>query len=250
MIKLYAINCGWFIAPAEFFQEGAGTDRTRAPVPAFLIEHPGGKVLFDTGMTMRFKDYMATSRSAAAGYGVELDESQQINTRLQAMGIEPTDIDYVALSHLHHDHCAGLALIPDATLLIQRSEYEFAYGGGNAMYDKSYFDLGHPVKKLDGEYDLFGDGSLVLFPTPGHTPGHQSARVRLPTGDVILAADCCYVSEVLADFSRLTAGSCDREQHLGSLRLLKDLQGKGSRILFGHDPAQPVLTADQATLVN
>jgi glyoxylase-like metal-dependent hydrolase (beta-lactamase superfamily II) len=199
-------------------------------------------------MNMRFKEYMTfTSPSAAAGYGVELDESQEIGARLRSLGVDPAGIDYVALSHLHQDHCAGLSMIPNATLLIQRDEYAFAFDGDNRMYDSSYFDLGHPVKQISGEYDVFGDGTLTLFPTPGHTPGHQSARVRLPGGDVILAADCCYTHEVL-DTLRLAPGSHDREQHLRSLRLLRELRAGGARILFGHDPEQPQLTADSSIL--
>jgi glyoxylase-like metal-dependent hydrolase (beta-lactamase superfamily II) len=248
-IRLIAINCGFFIAPADFFVNGAGTDKWRGPVPAFLIDHPRGKVLFDVGLNKRFQDYMAVSPSAAAGYGVEFNESQQIDQRLRAFGVDPAEINYIALSHLHHDHCAGLSQIPNATLLIQREEYDFAMANDGNKYDSSYFSLGHPVKKVDGEFDVFGDGTLTLFPTPGHTPGHQSARVRLASGDVILAADCCYVGGILDDFNKLSPGSHDREEHFRSLQLLRDLRSGGSRIIGGHDPAETILTAQTPSLV-
>jgi glyoxylase-like metal-dependent hydrolase (beta-lactamase superfamily II) len=248
MIKLTSINCGWFIAPGSFFLVG-GQGTWRGPVPAFLIEHPRGKLLFDTGMNMRFREYVAASPSAKDGYGVELSPQQQIDARLRALGVDPAQIDYIALSHLHQDHCAGLSLIPNATLLIQRQEHEFAFAADSRLYDRSYFDLGHAVRKIHGEYDVFGDGTVTLFPTFGHSPGHQSARVRLASGDVILAADCCYTHEVLDDVTKLTAASHDREQHLRSLQLLQQLRSSGSRILCGHDPSESLLTSETPTLV-
>lgn len=250
MVKLYSINCGWFIAPGSFFIAGGDeSEAVRAPVPAFLIEHPKGKVLFDAGMNQRFNDYMKHSPSAAKGYGVELEAASEISAQLRLLGIDPGAIDFVALSHLHHDHCSGLSLIPNATLLIQAEEYDFACSDPSPAYDKAYFDLGHPVKKIRGEYDVFGDGSLVLFPTPGHTPGHQSARVRLAQGDVILTADCCYTGEVLATH-RLTPGSWDRALHLQSLDTLRDLQSAGALIVFGHDVNQSLVTQPEPVLVS
>ncbi len=98
------------------------------------------------------------------------------------------------------------------------------------------FDLGHKVEQVEGEHDLFGDGSVVLLPTPGHTPGHQSLRVRLQSGDVVLAADACYFCQTLRE-RRLPKNVHDRAQMLASLEKLAQLEAGGARIFFGHDDA-------------
>jgi glyoxylase-like metal-dependent hydrolase (beta-lactamase superfamily II) len=235
MIRLYAIHCGWFIGPAATFIEG-GEGSVRMPVPAYLIDHPKGKVLFDTGMNLRFQQELNSSIAPGGGYSIEMDTSHEIGARLRQMGIDPDAIDFVLLSHLHMDHCAGLAQIPNATMVVQQAEYDAGINEeGN--YDRSYFDLGHKVLRVKGEHDLFGDGTIVLFPTPGHSPGHQSARIRLPGGDVVLAADCCYFKRSL-DQLRPPMHNFDREAQLASLRRLAEMQRGGARILFGHDPEQ------------
>jgi glyoxylase-like metal-dependent hydrolase (beta-lactamase superfamily II) len=88
---------------------------------------------------------------------------------------------------------------------------------------------------FDGEHDVFGDGSVVCLPIHGHTPGHQSLRVRLDSGDVVLAADACYFCRTLRE-RRLPRYVHDREAMLASLDGLAALEEDGARILFGHDP--------------
>jgi glyoxylase-like metal-dependent hydrolase (beta-lactamase superfamily II) len=102
-------------------------------------------------------------------------------------------------------------------------------------FNRRDYDLGHKIKLVDGEHDLFGDGSVMLLPTHGHTPGHQSLKVRLATGDVVLAADACYFCRTLRE-RRLPAAVYDREQMLQSLDRLARLESAGARIFFGHDP--------------
>lgn len=107
---------------------------------------------------------------------------------------------------------------------------------GRVPFDPRHYDLGHELEMIDGEHDLFGDGSVVCIPTHGHSPGHQSLRVRLPGGDVVLSADACYLRQTL-ERSQLPGGVIhDREQMLASLEKLRKLQRAGARIFYGHDP--------------
>jgi len=191
VLSVTSINCGFFLAPASFFLADGGAHQMRAPVPCFLVEHPRGKLLFDTGMNAYMRDFVNASPQASLGFGVELDATQQIGARLRALEVSPDDIDFVALSHLHADHCAGLADIPNATMIVQQAEHDAAFGEDSPMYDRTYFDIGHPAKTIDGQHDVFGDGSVMLVPTPGHSAGHQSMLVHLPRGNVVLAGDCC-----------------------------------------------------------
>jgi glyoxylase-like metal-dependent hydrolase (beta-lactamase superfamily II) len=102
-------------------------------------------------------------------------------------------------------------------------------------FDRRDYDLGHKVHQIDGEHDLFSDGRIVCLPTPGHTPGHQSLKVRLDTGDIVIAADACYFCRTLRE-RRLPRFMHSREQMLASLDRLAALEAGGARLLFGHDP--------------
>jgi glyoxylase-like metal-dependent hydrolase (beta-lactamase superfamily II) len=96
-------------------------------------------------------------------------------------------------------------------------------------------DLGHKLRLVDGEHDVFGDGSVVCLPTHGHTPGDQSLRLRLDSGEVVLAADARYFCQTLRE-RRLPRNMYHREAMLASLDRLEALEQGGARIFFGHDP--------------
>ena len=230
-LKLYAFTCGWLNLRHAFLLDGE-PGRITVPVPAYLIDHPKGRALFDTGLGIRFR--------RAAGEpppirNVDFEETADIASRLRAMDIDPASIRWIVNSHLHSDHAGGNIFIPNATVLIQAGEWDYARAGADPACDPAEFDTGHKVVRLHGEHDLFGDGSVVLFPSPGHTPGHQCARVRLPAGDFVLAADCCNLRASL-DQMRLPDHVHDAEAALATLGRLRDLRAGGARIFFGHDP--------------
>ncbi|HEY0832875.1 MAG TPA: MBL fold metallo-hydrolase, partial [Azospirillum sp.] len=138
----------------------------------------------------------------------------------------------------HFDHVGGNALVPNATMLVQRREWDAARDADLATlhgYDPRDFDVGHKVQLIDGEHDVFGDGSVTCLPTYGHTPGHQSLRLRLAGCDLVLAADACYFCQTLRE-RRLPRYVADREKMLASLDRLEALERGGARIVFGHDP--------------
>jgi N-acyl homoserine lactone hydrolase len=233
-IRLFAFSCGWLQATVGFFIEGGGAEMLRSPVPSYLIDHPKGLALFDTGLGLRFRTE-AGFRLAPDQQGFELDESADIAFRLRQMGIDPGDVRWLINSHLHADHCGGNASIPNATLVIQKPELDYARAqDGSSLYSVADWDHGHKVLALNGEHDLYGDGSVVLVPSYGHTPGHQCARVRLPGGDVMLTADCCYLKRSL-DELKPAAHNYDQEASVNVLCKLADLRRGGTRIFYGHD---------------
>jgi len=101
-------------------------------------------------------------------------------------------------------------------------------------FDRRDFDPGHKVMRVTGEHDVFGDGAVVCVPTYGHTPGHQSLKVRLASGEIVLAADSCYFCRTLRE-RRLPQHVHDRAAMLASLDRLAHLEASGARIFFGHD---------------
>jgi N-acyl homoserine lactone hydrolase len=123
-------------------------------------------------------------------------------------------------------------------MLVQRSEWEAGMDPDIAEphgYNRRDFDLGHKRLLIDGEHDVFGDGSVICLATYGHTPGHQSLRVRLDGGEVVLAADSCYFCRTLRE-RRLPRRVHDRAAMLASLDRLAALEAGGARIFYGHDP--------------
>jgi glyoxylase-like metal-dependent hydrolase (beta-lactamase superfamily II) len=237
-MRLFAMRCGWLTAPLGNFLAGAEGE-IRVPVPAFLIEHPGGLVLFDSGMHPQTqRDPFGRLGRIAGVYRVDFQPGEEVSGRLGAMGIGAADVRYLINSHLHFDHAGGNAEIPNARLVVQRREW--AAGADEAQrrrqfYDRRDFDCGHDVLAVDGEHDLFGDGRIVCLPTYGHTPGHQSLRVELDSGPVVLTGDACYLRRTLDD-QHLPPIVDDADEMRRSLARLGALRAGGARLIYGHDP--------------
>ena len=238
-LKLYALTCGWLEGDLGHLMEG-GEGRIRLPIPAYLIEHPKGSALFDTGMHRDCQHDPASRVGAriAGLFGFDYRPGEEIGARLAALGRDPAKIDLVINSHFHFDHCGGNAEVRNATLVVQRREWEAGMDPDVAAkrgFNPRDFDLGHKLRLVDGEHDVFGDGSVVCLPTYGHTPGHQSLRLRLADGEVVLAADSCYFCQTLRE-RRLPRFAHDKDQMRASLDRLAALEQQGARIFFGHDP--------------
>ena len=177
-------------------------------------------------------------RGEAALQQHRANPGEEISARLTALGRDPAKIDLIINSHFHFDHVGGNAQIPNATLLVQRREWDAGMDPDSAAkrgFNPRDFDLGHKLRLVDGEHDVFGDGSVVCLPTHGHTPGHQSLKLRLAGGDIVLAADSCYFCRTLRE-RRLPRFAYDKEAMLVALDRLAALEAGGARIFFGHDP--------------
>jgi N-acyl homoserine lactone hydrolase len=192
-LQLFALTCGRLTGDLGHLMEG-GEGEAELPIPAYLIEHPKGTALFDTGM------HPDCQRDPAGRLGQQLNSlfsfhyrpGEEISARLEAIDRDPARVNVIVNSHFHFDHVGGNALVPNAVMVVQRREWEAAMDPDTAArhgYSRADFDLGHKVIQIDGEHDLFGDGSVVCLPTYGHTAGHQSLMVGLASGDVVLAGD-------------------------------------------------------------
>lgn len=236
-VTLSAFTCGHLTIPTAFMLAGRDGS-TKVPITSYLIRHPRGTAIFDTGLHVDTQDDPTAhvGELLAAFHEFHYSAGEDIAHRLTAIDVDPNSITHVINSHLHFDHCGGNELLPNATVVVQRREWSAAQDSGEQRgYVAGDFDTGQPVQLIDGEHDLFGDGSVVLFPTHGHTPGHQSVRVRTATGgEYVLCGDACYLKESL-DTMTLPGVVADPEGVAHSFEILRDLQRQGATIMYGHD---------------
>jgi glyoxylase-like metal-dependent hydrolase (beta-lactamase superfamily II) len=232
--RLYIFDCGQSVAK----DQSRWSPGVNVGVPiefadnCYLIRHARGALLWDTG----FPDSYTARPEGVVGMGGQsvARRTKTLADQLAALGVTPLDITYVAISHTHGDHVGNLDQFPDSTLLFQRAEFDWAF----ADKPKPFPD-GQPVKLLDGDFDVFGDGSVVVVSTPGHTPGHQSLMVRLAkTGVVLLSGDAVHF---MANWEnrRVPAINFDRAQTLASMQRLADLVARhNGRLWINHDKPQ------------
>jgi N-acyl homoserine lactone hydrolase len=238
-IRIQPMVCGWLeAAAASILAKEPG--RLKLPIPSFLIEHPKGRAIFDTGLHRDLQRDSGRLGPLGKVFTVQFQAGEDLGAQLTARGIDPARVDFVINSHLHFDHVGGNVDVPNAKLVVQRREWEAAADPDQIRrngYNRADFDLGHRLQLIDGEYDLFGDGSVVCLPTYGHTAGHQSLRVRTDQGEYVLTADSCYMRKVLEEMVLPPfAFSYDAMREV--IERYRRMERAGIRLIFGHDAAQ------------
>jgi glyoxylase-like metal-dependent hydrolase (beta-lactamase superfamily II) len=195
--RLYVIDCGTLInnRPEDFNLKREEVADTNLAVTCFLVIHPKGILLFDTGLSDRlvgrplYENYIF-------GYGQI--KMNTLSGQLADIGVAPGDITYLALSHSHIDHIGNANDYAGSIWLAQKAEMEAMFGARPAPpWAGEYAALKHArTEVIEGDHDVFGDGTVILKFTPGHTPGHQSLYVKLAkTGGVVISGDLFHYSE-------------------------------------------------------
>jgi N-acyl homoserine lactone hydrolase len=230
--RLYVIDCGWGHA-ADQSRWSPGVN-VGVPIDlsdnCYLIRHSGeGYLLWDTGVTDRLA--ALPEGQTVAAIGQTWHRSQTLVTALAALGIKPADVRYVAISHFHPDHTGNVDEFPDATVIIQKAEWDYAM----ALPQKP-FRPEHKAQLIDGDKDLFADGSVVILATPGHTPGHQSLLVHLEkTGYVVLSGDAVHFQSNW-DNQRVPGFNYDQAQSSLSMAKIAGLiEEKHAQLWINHD---------------
>jgi N-acyl homoserine lactone hydrolase len=245
MMRVYALCTGVIeLDRASMLDDLVPGQPWTVPVLSVLVDHPRGRLLFDTGVhcQARLDPVGRLGPERVKRLTVKSAEGDDVVPQLARLGLKPADVRYVANSHLHFDHCGGNEFFPRATFLVQRPELEAARRpGGVPSYNPSPIDFDHPLdyQMIDGEHDVFGDGTVILIPTYGHTPGHQSLLVR-PGRDerFVFTADACYTRENM-DREVLPTVLWDEAEMAHALRRLRELRDRqGARTIYGHDPEQ------------
>src|SRR2546430_9048295 len=205
-------------------------------VPCFLVIHAKGILLFDTGLSDRLVG-RPLYENVDGGYGQIKFNS--LRGQLADIGITAADITYLAISHSHWDHVGNANDYAGSTWLARKAEYDVMFGpGANATARKGYDALVRArIQYVGGDYDVFGDGKVILLSTPGHTPGHQSLYVKLAhTGGVVVSGDLYHYAEErtlhrMPNEEKSTATPNSREL------IERFLKEKNAQLWIGHSTA-------------
>jgi N-acyl homoserine lactone hydrolase len=233
-VRLYIFDCG----------QGHADDMSRwtpginAGTPldvsgnCYLIRHRKGDLVWDTGVP----DAVASMPDGLGGTNgsPSWKRAKTLASQLTEIGVKPSDVQFLAVSHSHPDHIGNVELFPQATLLVQGPEYDWKSPLGGAR-----FKAEHPVKKLGGDFDVFGDGTVTIISTPGHTPGHQSLMVKLEkTGAIILSGDAVHFKDNWEN-RRVPGPNFNKEETLASMQRIADLMRENkAQLWINHDKIQ------------
>jgi N-acyl homoserine lactone hydrolase len=233
--RLYVLHCGQNIGKDQSrWSPGVNEGKSiEFSDNCYLIRHAKGLLLWDTGVP----DAVATMPDGmvVANGAITYRRVTTLAAQLTALGIKPADVTYVAVSHTHGDHVGNVALFPSSTILIQGAEYDWAM----TQPTKPAFAATQKIEKLAGDRDVFGDGSVTILATPGHTPGHQSLLVLLPkTGALVLSGDAVHFKDNWEQ-RRVPSMNFNRDQTLASLqRIATVLAEHKAQLWINHDKPQ------------
>ena len=242
-MKVYAMTCGRLKAKKNIFIPDAKRGgMIEMPVPVFLIAHVKGNVLFDTGPNPEvFEDGAGRWGGLAKVFQPVGSENSSVVSQLARRGIPLDSIRYVVNSHLHFDHAGGNQFFSKATFLVSNKELMMARDPANEGNGYFSSDWNHRLdyQGIDGEWDIFGDGKLVIIPMPGHTPGHQILVVRRDAQKtLILSGDSAPLKENYHKYI-LSRNNIDNDQTLASMKKLHVLvEAENAMLIHGHDPDQ------------
>jgi N-acyl homoserine lactone hydrolase len=259
--RLYILDCG----------NGHATDQSRRWTPGvnvgkpidisvncYLIHHAQGYFLWDTGIS----DHVASMPNGwyptnNPSVDILWTRAKTLMSQLKEINVAPSDIRSIGISHTHPDHIGNAELFPSTPILIQKAEFEYFFGpakpGAPVPPAESLttppgdptpgFSKNHPTKLIDEDLDVFGDGSVMIIATPGHTPGHDSLLVHLPkTGWVILTADAVHLrtnwdNDRIPYFATMPADQ--RFETLLSMQRMRNLMSfYHAQLWINHDKAE------------
>ncbi|MQY46200.1 MBL fold metallo-hydrolase [Rhizobiales bacterium RZME27] len=237
--RLYIMNCGEALVD-DISTWSPGVDIGQARTfsnNCYLIRHGSDWMLWDTGVP----DKWAMNKDGVDGSpGVRGFVHKTIRSQLAEIGVSPEDVSILALSHGHFDHVGNVELFTNARWLVQEIEYN-AMLGPNPRQIRFMPDLygtlrNNPVLKLNGDHDVFGDGTVRILSTPGHTPGHQSLLVRLNKhGPVILSGDVAHFSANML-FRRVPQFNFDKSASHKSMEQIQAIVDReNAELWINHD---------------
>ena len=236
-LRLYVFDCG-VLKPMD--AKSYGFDHVaelKMSVPCFLVAHPKGTMMWDVGVVPD-TDFKPDGSPVNQGM---ISVTRPLKPQLEAIGYEPEDIKYIAFSHYHIDHTANVNMFAGSTWLVPQAERDIMFSDKPAPVraEKNYSalkDSKTTILPAASDYDVFGDGTVIIKPTPGHTPGHQVLFLKLPkTGPVLVAGDLYHYNEE-RNTDHVPSFEYNKEQSLASRAKIEEfLKTSGAQLWIEHD---------------
>lgn len=245
-VRLYVLDCG----RAAFKDFGLGSDTgdydgrpAELVDPCFLIRHPKGWLLWDAGLPATLPHSVSggvAPQDMMARLGFRTWIVRPLTDQLADLGLKPRDIDYVAFSHMHFDHVGNANLFTRATWILNRDELAWALADPPhvSMAPELFSGYASAKKKLiDGDFDVFGDGTVRILKAPGHTPGSGVLLVKLAEAGPILLSGDLYVTLEGRLYRHVPGGNADRAATLASMdRIETIVRLQHARVVVQHAP--------------
>ena len=245
--KLYRVDCGHSLANDELvWTPGENIGKSiEFSSTCWLIKRGNEWLLWDTGVPQSTLNDPKGWSTLPKLIVYHLDKT--ISGQLAEIGLKTGDITYVVLSHTHGDHIGNVSLFPDSKIVMQRAEHSWIYSPDGTNDNVNQLKalarklMGKPkhLQLVDGDTDLFGDGSVTLISTPGHTPGSQSLMVHLKnSGFIILSGDVVHLED---NFERNIVPSLntDKAASIASMAKVRQMMGTyHAKLFINHDKAQ------------
>jgi N-acyl homoserine lactone hydrolase len=238
-LRVYLFDCGLIKGedPVGYGLNKGDVKNTDMVVPCYLVVHPKGTLLWDAGVIpdSAFKGNTPVTESDGSDI---ISSPKPLLPQLAALGYPPQSITYVAFSHYHGDHVANANAFAGSTWLVHAAERDAMFAA--SPQDQSRYNLLRNSKTViltATDYDVFGDGTVVIKSAPGHTPGHQVLALKLPkTGPVLIAGDLWhYVAERKA--TKAPQDEANKEETLASRAAMEAyLKQSGAQLWIEHDP--------------
>jgi N-acyl homoserine lactone hydrolase len=271
-MKIHAIQTGT-VALTTAWREGVGHGRRRLlhtivdgkwteplPIYAFAIEHPEGVIVVDTGETAGASQpgYFTRWHPGLRAFRERVEPEEEIGPRLEELGIQPRDVRWVVMTHLHTDHAGGLHHFPGNDILVTRAELEFASGLRGrlrgyvankrwpAWFEPTMLELEpEPFGPFPASRRLTEAGDVVLVPVPGHTPGQIAVLVDEGDRTVFLGGDSSYTQEAMLRGIADGVGADDEAERLTHERIRAFAAETPTVYLVAHDPETGVRLAER-----
>ena len=246
LASVFTVVSAWAQAPAEVtltrLDCGNGFNDQRRFSDSFAYTNPKVPFTFSCYVIKHGSDYMVWDTGYLPG-STPSATNKPITELLGQMNVNPDQVKFVGISHFHADHTGQLAPFANATLLIGKGDWDGVnanppMGGANVAGFKEWMGTtSRKVKPLTADEDVFGDGSVVVFRTPGHTPGHSAVLVRLKEkGPVVLLGDAAHFHENY-ESNGVPGFNFDRAQTIASLERIKAIERNlKATVIIQHDP--------------
>ena len=239
-VRLYALNCGDMVAKnLGMFSDTGEYDGKSGEVisPCWVIRHPKGTLLWNTGIG----DEVAAKPEGGTLGGGNFTTKLQVTLadQLKQIGLSPADINFVAFSHFHGDHFGNAKNFPSSTWIVNKAEVDAVNANPPLIAASDDFKKALGAAKQEvirNDFDVFGDGSVRILKTPGHTPGHQSLAVKLQkSGMVVLSGDLYHLKDN-RKYHRVPGGNYSRAETLASAdRIDTIVKNTKARFIVEHD---------------